>query len=267
MKRIFKVAAISATIAAVGAAVASHRRPGSLGHTVVGGVLVGDASAYDRTTGLLLGTLYDGIARDIGASAFAGATVLDVGCGPGHLTRRLVTRSLDATGVDLDPAMIERAVARGDAAGRYIVADAASLPFEDASFDLVVSTLSMHHWSDAHAGLAEMARVLRPGGRILIWDLGRGAPLHAHAPDPLDAMQGAPMTIVSAGPWRWPGRLSFVQRIELRAGGGGDASGPVSGHEERRGLRRAPVVGMAYRVVDPDVWSRRRSSPGGGPGP
>ena len=224
MKRIVKIAAIGGAFAAVGAAVASHRGHGSLGHTVAGGILVGDASAYDRTTGLLFATLYEGIARDIAGHASPGATVLDVGCGPGHLTRRLATRGLDATGVDLDPAMIDRAASRGDAAGRYVVADAASLPFEDDTFDVVVSTLSMHHWSDAHAGLAEMARVLRPGGRILIWDLGRGAPLHAHAPDPLDAMQGAPMTIVSADPWRWPGPLSFVQRIELRAGREGDAS-------------------------------------------
>ena len=224
MKRITKIAAITAAVAAAGAAVVSHRPHGSLGHAVAGGILVGDASAYDRTTGLLLGTLYDGIARDIGGTLFLGAKVLDVGCGPGHLTRRLAARGFDVTGVDLDPAMIERAVARGTDAGRYLVADAAALPFEDDTFDVVVSTLSMHHWADRHAALAEMARVLRPTGRILIWDLGRGAPLHAHAPDPLEAMHDAPMAIVSAGSWHWPGPLSFVQRIELRPGGGDGAS-------------------------------------------
>jgi SAM-dependent methyltransferase len=206
-----KIAIPLATVAA--AALLLHRRAGSLGRAVEGGVLVGDASAYDRLTGLLLASFYNGIAGDIEVTAAPGASVLDVGCGPGHLTHRLAELGLDATGVDLDPAMIERAVSRG---GRYLVADAALLPFEDGAFDIVVSTLSMHHWSDAHAGLAEIGRVVRPGGQVVIWDLGRGAPLHQHAPDPLEALHDAPLDVVGARPWRWPGPLSFVQRIELR---------------------------------------------------
>ena len=196
------------------AALLLHRRAGSLGRPVAGGVLIGDAAAYDRLTGWLLGAFYDGIAADIAATASPGASVIDVGCGPGHLTRRLVALGFDVTGIDLDPAMIERATARGG--GRYLAADAASLPFEDGAFDLAVSTLSMHHWTDAHAGLAEIGRVVRPEGRVLVWDLRRGAPLHAHAPDPTEAMHGAPLDVVGVRPWRWPGPLSFVQRIELR---------------------------------------------------
>jgi SAM-dependent methyltransferase len=206
-----KVALPLAAVAA--AALVLHRRSGWLGQPVAGGVLIGDAAAYDRLTGWPLGTFYDGIAADIAATASSRASVLDVGCGPGHLTRRLAALGFDATGIDLDPAMIERATGRG---GRYLAADAASLPFDNGAFDLVVSTLSMHHWTDAHAGLAEIGRVVRPEGRVLIWDLGRGAPLHAHAPDPTEAMHGAPLDIVGARPWQWPGPLSFVQRIELR---------------------------------------------------
>jgi SAM-dependent methyltransferase len=211
VRPLIKVALPLAAVAA--AALVLHRRSGSLGQPAAGGVLIGDAAAYDRLTGWLLGSFYDGIADDIAATASSGASVLDVGCGPGHLTRRLAALGFDATGIDLDPAMIERATARG---GRYLAADAASLPFEDGAFDLVVSTLSMHHWTDAHAGIAEIGRVVRPGGRVLIWDLGRGAPLHAHAPDPTEVMHGAPLDVVGAHPWRWPGPLSFVQRIELR---------------------------------------------------
>ena len=99
---------------------------------------------------------------------------------------------------------------------RYLAADAASLPFDDGVFDLAVSTLSMHHWTDAHAGLTEIGRVVRPEGLVLVWDLGRGAPLHRHAPDPNEAMHGASLDVVGARPWRWPGPVSFVQRIELR---------------------------------------------------
>jgi SAM-dependent methyltransferase len=207
-----KVALPLAAVAA--AALVLHRRTGSLGQPAAGGVIIGNPAAYDRLTGWLLGSFYDGIAADIAATVPSGASVLDVGCGPGHLTRRLAALGLDATGIDLDPAMIERAAARDG--GHYVAADVASLPFGDGVFDLVVSTLSMHHWTDAHAGLAEIGRVVRPEGRVLIWDLGRGAPLHAHAPDPSEAMRGAPLDVVGACPWRWPGPLSIVQRIELR---------------------------------------------------
>ena len=212
MRPLFKVALPLGAVAA--AALVLHRRAGSLGQPVAGGVLIGDAAAYDRLTGWLLGSFYDGIAADIVAIVPSGASVLDVGCGPGHLTHRLAALGLDVTGIDLDPAMIERANARGG--GRYLAADAASLPFEDGAFDLAVSTLSMHHWADANAGIAEVGRVVRPGGRVLIWDLRRGAPLHAHAPDPTEAMRDAPLAVVGARSWRWPGPVSFVQRIELR---------------------------------------------------
>jgi SAM-dependent methyltransferase len=212
MRPFIKVALPLAAVSA--AALLLHRRAGSLGQPVAGGVLIGDAATYDRLTGWLLGSFYDGIAADIAATTSPGASVLDVGCGPGHLTRRLAALGFDATGIDLDPAMIERATAR--AGGHYLAADAASLPFEDGAFDLAVSTLSMHHWADAQTGIAEIGRVVRPEGRVLIWDLGRGAPLHAHAPDPKEAIHGAQLDIVGARPWRWPGPLSFVQRIELR---------------------------------------------------
>ena len=215
MKPITTAAISVAAIA--GAAIVLHRRAGSSGRTVEGGVLVGDATAYDRLTGLLLGSFYDGVAADVGATAIPGASVLDVGCGPGHLTRRLAARGLDATGVDLDPAMIERATGRAGA--EYLLADAASLPFETGTFDLAVSTLSMHHWTDAHAGLAEIARVVRPGGQILVWDLRRGAPLHGHAPDPHEAMHGAPADVVAVRPWRWPGPSPSSSAFELRSGG------------------------------------------------
>jgi SAM-dependent methyltransferase len=215
------IAALATGLAGAAAAMhrATHRRDRALGRTVAGGVLVGDAARYDRLTGWLLGSFYDGVAADIAAALPPGASVLDVGCGPGHLTSRLAARGFDATGIDLDPAMIERAVARGaggNTAVSYRAADVADLPFEDDSFDLVVSTLSMHHWTEAAAGLAEIGRVARPTGRVLIWDLGPGAPFHRHAPDPTKSTGHGPVEIVGAERWRWPGPLSLTQRIELR---------------------------------------------------
>ena len=82
------------------------------------------------------------------------------------------------TGVDLSDAMLTQAIANARLAGvahqtDFRTADAAALPFPDASLDLVVSTLSLHHWDDAVPIFNEVARVLRPGGAFLLFDLRR----------------------------------------------------------------------------------------------
>ncbi len=189
-----------------------------------GGILIGDAVVYDAFSRLVLGPLFERIAADVAAVAPDGARVLEVGCGPGHLSILLARQhGLDVAGLDLDPAMIERARANavrpGDSdEGRpsFLVGDVASLAFPDGSFDLVVSTLSMHHWADPRAGLAEIGRVLRPGGRALVWDLRPGVvPFHAHLPDPVEHAHGSPLQVVSATRWRWPWRFNLTRRVEL----------------------------------------------------
>src|SRR5262245_58867263 len=97
----------------------------------------------------------------------------------------------------------------------FLVGDVASLAFPNRKVDLVVSTLSMHHWADP-AGLSEIGRVLRPGGRALVWDFRAGRmPLHGHLPDPVEHTHGSPLRVVTATPWRWPWRVMLTQRIEL----------------------------------------------------
>jgi len=210
---------------AIGAIVVGRRlRAHIAGREVPGGILIAKPGAYDTHSQRLFGSFFRGIASDIAAAAPSSAKVLEVGCGPGHLSIRLAREhALDVTGLDLDPAMIERARAnaalepkRAAQAPIFVVGDAAALPFDDAAFDLVVSTLSMHHWSDPAAGLREIHRVLRPGGKALIWDLRPGFRLlHVHAPDPAEVMRTSPLRVVSARAWRWPWRLSFSQRLEL----------------------------------------------------
>jgi SAM-dependent methyltransferase len=213
---------------AAAVAVVRHWHGTAHGRRVMGGTLIGNAVAYDEMSRLVLGSFFGPIAADAAAAAPDGARVLEVGCGPGHLSIRLARKhGLDVTGVDLDQAMIERARANagrsedGDERGpSFIVGDVAALPFPDESFDLVLSTMSMHHWADPTAGLSEIDRVLRPGARALIWDFRPGfRPLHGDLPDPAEHTQSSPLRVVGATPWRWPWRFNLTQRIELiRAG-------------------------------------------------
>jgi ubiquinone/menaquinone biosynthesis C-methylase UbiE len=228
--------AVAAAAAVV--AVVRHGRGAARGREEEGGILINDAAAYDAMSRLFFGSFFGPIAADVTAVASAtapqGARVLEVGCGPGHLSIRLARRhGLDVTGLDLDPAMIGRARANAERAGEgferlppgclpsFIVGDVASMPFPDETFDLAVSTMSMHHWADPAAGLAEISRVLRPGARALVWDFRPGyVPLHGDLPDPVEHTRGTPLRAVSATPWRWPWRFRLTQRIELARAGG-----------------------------------------------
>lgn len=93
-----------------------------------------------------------------------GRDVLEVGCGTGLLLRRFAGFARSAKGVDLSPGMLARARARGlDVAE----ASATALPFADNSFDVACSFKVLAHVRDIHQALAEMARVVRPGGHVL----------------------------------------------------------------------------------------------------
>ncbi len=130
---------------------------------------------YDRHAGRLSHRLYRLVVTDALATGRpAGARVLDVGTGPGRVPRLLAAERPDwqVDGLDLEPKMIEYARTQ-DADGRvtFTVGDVAALPYPDASFDLIVSSLSQHHWADAPAGIRDLRRVLRPGGDLWIYDI------------------------------------------------------------------------------------------------
>jgi len=101
--------------------------------------------------------------------------VLDVGCGTGYLLRLLAAGCPQATelaGIDAAPSMIAAAGrAAGDRRLRFTVGAAERLPYPDDAFDLVVSSTSFDHWADQRAGLGECARVLAPGGHLVLADL------------------------------------------------------------------------------------------------
>ena len=98
------------------------------------------------------------------------ARVLDVGCGPGIDVGSLAASAGRVVGVDLDADLL--AAARADAAGNVVLlrADAAALPFASGSFDAVRSERMLQHVPDPAAVIAELARVTRTGGRVVLID-------------------------------------------------------------------------------------------------
>ncbi|HLY37403.1 MAG TPA: methyltransferase domain-containing protein [Candidatus Binatia bacterium] len=111
--------------------------------------------------------------------AFAGAgphdTVLDVACGPGIVACAFADAARHVTGIDVTPAMIERA--RALAVEKQIgnvdwrVGDVVPLPYPDGAFSIVVSRFAFHHFGEPRAVLAEMRRVCAPGGSVVVVDL------------------------------------------------------------------------------------------------
>ena len=98
-----------------------------------------------------------------------------MGCGTGYLLGRLAARAPQAealAGIDAAPAMIAAATgAAADSRLHFVAGAAEQLPWPAGTFDLVVSTTSFDHWADQRAGLAECARVLAPGGCLVLADL------------------------------------------------------------------------------------------------
>lgn len=123
----------------------------------------------------LLRGVYRRIAEDVALTAPPSASVLDVGTGPGVLLAEIARQRPDLriTGIDPSTDMVTSANRTISGFGDRVTAlvdDVADLEFPDASFDLVVATFSMHHWDDIAAAVPELARVLRPGGRVYIYD-------------------------------------------------------------------------------------------------
>ncbi len=116
-------------------------------------------------------------------SRYTAPRVLDLGCGAGHVSFAAAPFAQSITAYDLSPHML--AVVAQAASERRLVnietrqGPAENLPFEDASFDLVVSRMSAHHWLDVPAALKEAARVLKRNGMALFVDIiAPEIPLH-----------------------------------------------------------------------------------------
>jgi len=130
------------------------------------------ASTYDRS--YLQRLVFEPVQRTllhVAATAKPRATaILDVGCGTGRLLRAAegLFPGARLEGVDAAPAMVKRAQAESDSGITFRQGVAEQLPFGEAEFDLVFSTMTFHHWADQGRGAAEVARVMRADGRWLL---------------------------------------------------------------------------------------------------
>jgi ubiquinone/menaquinone biosynthesis C-methylase UbiE len=131
---------------------------------------------YDVTMVRLTSKLYQRVVADVALVQSEGK-VLDAGTGPGTLARELARRQpqLQVYGIDLSEDMIglARAHTRSEQLEErvhFAIGDVAHLPYPDNSFDVIVSTISMHHWYELEQPLRDLYRVLRPGGRLWIYD-------------------------------------------------------------------------------------------------
>jgi SAM-dependent methyltransferase len=176
-----------------------------------------------------------------------GQRVLDIGCGTGTLAMMLKESAPEAevVGLDADPEILDLARAKAEEAGVEIQLDEAlstELPYEDGSFDRVLSTLFFHHLTgaDKRRTAAEIARVLRPGGELHVADWGR-------PPDPL--MRAAITSV----------RLfdGFEQTRD-------NVAGALPAIFERAGLQRATETGRFRTVFGSlSLYRSRRPNPDG----
>jgi ubiquinone/menaquinone biosynthesis C-methylase UbiE len=140
---------------------------------------------YDVIARRLLRGLYRRLADDVADAAPRSGAMLDVGTGPGVLLTEIARRrpDLQLIGIDLSADMVaaaNRNLSQLGARATAHVADVTDLPFPDGSFDLIVSSFSLHHWDNPEAAVPELARVLRSGGRLYVYDF-QSAPFDALA--------------------------------------------------------------------------------------
>jgi ubiquinone/menaquinone biosynthesis C-methylase UbiE len=119
--------------------------------------------------------------------------VLDVACGPGLMACEFAKVAHHVTGIDLTPAMIDQAKTLQRSHGMtnltWQIGDVLPLPFSDAAFSLVFTRYSFHHFLDPKAVLAEMVRVCRSGGRVVVVDVFTSSPEQAEAYNRLEKMR------------------------------------------------------------------------------
>lgn len=144
------------------------------------------------------------------------ATALDLGCGAGTYVRWLAGRGHGAIGVDYSGPTLARAVAADPGGkGRYLAADGYALPFREGVFELVVSIGVLQAVGHPERAIAEMARVLRPGGTVVLEGLNARA-VTARAADRVRRLRGAPERVRTYEPSAMRGWLEASGLHDVR---------------------------------------------------
>lgn len=148
--------------------------------TLVDGQFGSRADAYLKSAVHARGADLEALIALVGSRPQARA--LDLGCGGGHVTFNVAPHVHEVVAYDLSQQMLDTVARAASERGLTNVRTergvAENLPFPDASFDVVLSRFSAHHWRDVDAGLREAARVLKPGGMVAVVDtVAPGTPL------------------------------------------------------------------------------------------
>jgi SAM-dependent methyltransferase len=181
--------------------------------------------------------------------------LLEVGCGWGELAERLGEETgADVVAVDLSPRMVELARARGVDAR---IADVQALPFDDREFDCVVAAWMLYHVPDLDRGLAELARVLRPGGTLVAVTNSR-----FHLLDLRELVGSGPSTLSfnrENGEELLGRHFSRVRRVDV------DGTLEFGNHTEVEqyvlaSISMSPFVGNLPAAIDEPFFARRANS-------
>jgi SAM-dependent methyltransferase len=197
------------------------------------------ADAYHRFFAPICARMADPLLDAVGAGP--GTRLLDACCGPGYVAGRGVHRGCVVNGIDIAESMVDLATALNPGA-EFHVGDVEHLPFADHEFDAVVCNIGLHHLTDPARGVAELARVLRPGGRLAlsVWDEQRST---------LDIVRAAVLAVGPVAPEdlpRPPARPDYDRDEDLR---------PLF---EPVGLRLESITPITFtqRYPDPEaVWA------------
>jgi len=184
-----------------------------------------------------------------------GSRVLDVGCGTGRWLRRYAQRNLSPVGIDATQGMLQLAAASGVDC-ELVVGSAQNLPFGDGVFDLVSAVTVIQHIPPAEQrdALKEMARVLRPGGNLLLLELIRGRGPHIFSHCPLEWVEEASSAGLSLVGWRGQEYLVldrvFVQIVQaLRNLAGKNAGSSLPDQTPTGKSKSVSTARLAYWAI------------------